>query len=118
MPSKTSGLAIASLVLGILGFFSCAVTALVGLVLGILALVKIKNSQGRLSGSGLAIAGIAVSGVFRLLIPLYAALMFPAFAKARQRAQSINCVNNLKQLGLAVRIYASDHDDTFPDAAK
>ena len=118
VPPKTSGLAVTSLVLGILGLFSCGVTALVGLVLGIWALVRIKNSQGRLSGSGLAIAGIAVSGVFLLLIPLCAALMLPALAKAKQRAQSINCVNNVKQLGLAARIYASDHGDAFPDAAK
>ncbi len=33
---------------------------------------------------------------------------------AKERAQSIACVNNLKQIGLAARIYASDHQDTFP----
>src|ERR1035437_4067181 len=52
--TKTSGMAIASLVLGILGI--CGITALVGLILGIVALVKINRSGGRLSGQGLAIA--------------------------------------------------------------
>lgn len=116
-PAKTSGLAITSLVLGILGLFSCGITALVGLVLGIVALVKIKNSQGRLSGNGLAIAGIAVSALFLLMLPIYAALMLPALAKAKEKAQTINCVNNVKQLCLAAIMYANDHNDTLPPGA-
>lgn len=113
---KTSGMAIASLVLGILGLVSCGATALIGLVLGIVAMVKIKNSEGRLSGNGLAIAGTVVSGVFLLLIPIQAAMLLPALAKAKQRAQTINCVNHVKQLSVAVRIYAVDSDDRFPPA--
>lgn len=37
-----------------------------------------------------------------------------ALAAARAKAQRIACVNNLKQLGLAVRVWATDHNDTFP----
>ena len=114
---KTSGLAITSLVLGVLGLFTCGVTALVGLILGIVALVKIKNSQGRLSGNGIAIAGTAVSAIFLLMVPIFAAMMLPAFAKARSRAQTINCVNNMKQLALAVKIYSGDNNDQLPPAA-
>lgn len=43
-----------------------------------------------------------------------AAMLLPALANAKARAQSINCVNNLKQIGLAFRIWAVDHDDRFP----
>jgi hypothetical protein len=43
-----------------------------------------------------------------------AGVTMPALAQARSRAESIQCVNNLKQIGLAVRIYAVDHGDTFP----
>src|SRR5216684_173957 len=53
-PPRTSGMAVASLICGILGLFTC-VTAPVGLVLGIIANGQIKRSQGRLTGSGLAI---------------------------------------------------------------
>lgn len=60
-PAKTSGLAVASLVLGILGFCSAGLTALVGFVLGLVSLRKIKKSGGRLGGRGLAIAGTWVS---------------------------------------------------------
>jgi len=115
--AKTSGMAITSLVLGILGMFSCGATALIGLILGIIALVKIRNSQGRLSGNGLAIAGIVVSGIFLLMLPIFAAMLLPALAKAKERAQTISCVNNVKQLGLAVRMYATDNKDHFPSAA-
>lgn len=113
---KTSAMAITSLVLGVLGF--CGITAVVGLILGIVALVKINRSGGRLSGQGLAIAGICVSAFMLLFsIPMMAAMMLPALSQAKQKAQAINCVNNLKQLGLAVRIYANDHNDQLPPAA-
>jgi len=57
---KTSGLAIAALVLGILSFFTCGITAIPAIILGIVGLVKIRKSGGRLKGNGFAIAGIAV----------------------------------------------------------
>jgi hypothetical protein len=113
---KTSGMAITSLIMGILGF--CGITAVAGLILGIIALVKINRSGGRLSGQGLAIAGICVSGFMLLFsIPFMAAMTLPALARAKQKAQAINCVNNLKQLGLAVRVYAVDHNNQLPPAA-
>jgi len=61
---QTSGMAVASLVLGIAGLLCCCcgAPAIVGLILGILALSEINKSGGRLEGRGLAIAGIAVSG--------------------------------------------------------
>lgn len=113
-PAKTSGLAIASLVLGILGMFTCGTTALVGLILGIVSLVKVKKSNG--GGQGIALAGTIISGAFLLMIPIWAAMFLPALAKAKQRAMTINCVNNMKQLALAVRIYAGDNGDRFPSA--
>lgn len=109
-------MAIASLVLGICGLITCGITSLAGLILGIVALVKINKSQGQQSGQGLAIAGIAVSGVFLLMLPVWAGMLLPALANAKQKAQTINCVNNLKQIGLAVRLYAADNKDQFPAA--
>jgi len=114
---KTSGLAVTSLVLGVLGLFTCGLTALFGLILGIIAMVKVKNSGGKLSGNGLALAGVIVSAVFLFMIPIFAAMLLPALAAAKQKAQNINCVNNEKQLALAIRIYSGDNKDQFPPAA-
>lgn len=115
-PERTSALAIASLVLGVLGIFTAGLTALVGLVLGIWALVSISRSRGRLGGTGLAIAGTIVSGLFVLLLPLLAAMLLPALARAKGRAQTINCMNNLRQLGLGEIMYANDNKDHFSNA--
>ena len=114
--AKLSGLAIASLVLGVLGMFTAGLTALVGLGLGIWALVRISRSKGRLSGTGLAIAGTVVSGLFVLMLPILAAMLLPALARAKSRAQSINCMNNMKQLALGGLMYANDNKDHFPSA--
>lgn len=113
-PGKTSGMAVTSLILGILGAPTCGVTAFIGLILGIISLVRIRNSNGRLSGSGVAIAGIVVSGVFLLFLPIGAGLTLPALAKAKGRAQQISCQNNLKQIGLAIRLWEADHPGAYP----
>jgi hypothetical protein len=115
---KTSAMAVTSLVLGILGVFTCGITALVGLILGIVAIIKVNNSGGKLSGFGLALAGTIVSGIFLFMIPLLVlpAMLLPALAAAKQKAQEINCVNNEKQLALAIRIYSGDNTNHFPPA--
>ena len=48
------------------------------------------------------------------IIAILAAILFPVFARARESARTSACVNNLKQLGLAWKMYASDFDDQFP----
>jgi prepilin-type processing-associated H-X9-DG protein len=114
-PPPTSGMAIASLICGIFGCLG--ITALVGVVLGIISLIKINRSGGKLGGQPIAIAGLCVSALMLFAgLPMLAGLMFPALAKAKGRAQTVQCVNNLKQLALAARMYANDHGDKFPNA--
>jgi prepilin-type processing-associated H-X9-DG protein len=115
--SKNSGMAVASLVLGILGVFTCGITALFGLILGIIAMVKVSNSRGALRGGGVALAGVIVSGVFLIMIPIFAAMLLPALAAAHDKAREINCMNNEKQLALAVKMYSDDNNGQFPPAA-
>ncbi|MCX6913134.1 MAG: DUF4190 domain-containing protein [Verrucomicrobia bacterium] len=113
-PAKTSGLAITSLVLGCLGLLTCGITSLVGLILGIIALVRISKRNGQLGGQGIALAGTIVSAAFLLLLPIPAAMLLPALAKAKQKAASINCMNNVKQLNLGLIMYADDNKNLFP----
>lgn len=50
------------------------------------------------------------------IIALLAAILFPVFAKAREKARQTTCVNNLKQIGLGYLQYIQDYDETTPDA--
>jgi prepilin-type N-terminal cleavage/methylation domain-containing protein/prepilin-type processing-associated H-X9-DG protein len=50
------------------------------------------------------------------IIAILAAILFPVFAQAREKARAITCVSNLKQIGLATLMYIQDYDETFPYA--
>jgi prepilin-type N-terminal cleavage/methylation domain-containing protein len=50
------------------------------------------------------------------IIGLLAALLMPALSRAEIKARNIQCVSQLRQLGLAVRLYAGDHEETLPKA--
>jgi prepilin-type N-terminal cleavage/methylation domain-containing protein/prepilin-type processing-associated H-X9-DG protein len=50
------------------------------------------------------------------IIAILAAILFPVFAKAREKARQITCLSNEKQLGLAFTQYEQDNDETVPPA--
>ncbi len=48
------------------------------------------------------------------IIAILAAILFPVFAQAREKARGTQCLSNVKQLGTAILMYASDWDESFP----
>ena len=71
VPPRINGLAVTSLVLGILAFVTCAVTGIPGLITGVIARRQISESQGSEQGSGLAIGGIITSVIALALVGLW-----------------------------------------------
>ncbi len=112
-PTVTSGKAVASLALGVLFFFAC-LSGIPAILLGRRALGDIKRSGGRFGGGRLATAGIAL-GVIGCLFTLVVVLM-PAIRSAREAARRSQCVNNLKQIGLALQNY-HESNGCLPPAA-
>jgi hypothetical protein len=111
--AKMSGLAIASLVLGICGFCTAGLTAIVGLILGIIGLKAIGRSAGQLKGHGFAVAGVAVSAVSVTLIVLLL-LSIVALSWARDRARTMTAIAHANQLCLAFAMYCDENDGRFP----
>src|SRR6476469_3381975 len=48
------------------------------------------------------------------IIAILAAILFPVFAQAREKARQASCQSNLRQLGLATMMYTQDYDEVFP----
>jgi hypothetical protein len=114
---RSSGLAITSLVLGILSLVGCTIfTAIPAVICGHIARSRASSSPERYGGAGLAMGGL-VTGYIGLAISIFilpAALLLPALSKAKERATSINCMNNMKQIGLAYKMWEVDHNGQFP----
>ncbi|MBE0534464.1 MAG: DUF4190 domain-containing protein [Phycisphaerae bacterium] len=117
--AKTSGLAIAALVLGILAFFTCGITALPAIICGIVALVKIAKTNGVLKGMGMAITGIVLPFVFvAVVVPLLLAILMPALSRAKFEARRIVCRANLQTLSTAMTMYADWYEGNIPASDK
>jgi prepilin-type processing-associated H-X9-DG protein len=116
--SQNTGLAITSMILGICSIVLCLgpIAGLPAVICGHIAKGKIK--RGEAGGSAMALAGLitgyiglAVIFLYLLMLP---AMLLPALSQARESARKISCTSNLKQIGLALRMYSNANDEAFP----
>jgi len=119
VPGRTvSGWATVALVLGIASPFTCMLTALPAVIVGVVALVKIGGSNGRRTGTGMAIAGMALPVVLLPLMALGMGIVMPALVRVRQVAFRKTCETNLEGLGRVMQIYAGDNNGRFPRSSQ
>ncbi len=52
------------------------------------------------------------------IIAILAAILFPVFAQAREKARAASCLSNTKQIGTALQLYIDDYDETYPCATE
>jgi len=114
-PVAISELAQVSRVLGISSILFSSFTGLPAVVLGIIALVRIHRSHGRLLGTGMAVTGIGFGSLAPVLV---FALIYPAVQARREAAWRLQSGNNLKAIGLGLHYYHDNNmNQSFPPGA-
>jgi prepilin-type processing-associated H-X9-DG protein len=106
-----NGMAVTSLVLGIIGM-CIPLLAIAALIFGIIALTRTRDP--RVGGKGMAISGIVLGGLGILILPLMIAILLPSLNRARETANRVKCGNNMRQIGLALKLYANENRGQFP----
>jgi type IV pilus assembly protein PilA len=123
-PAETSGKAIVSLICGLL--FYVLPFSIVAIIFGHLSLSDIRKSAGRLTGEGIAIAGLVLGYVGIAAIPvilIIAAIAIPNLLRARMAANEASAVASVRTVVTAESAYAESHHDvgytcSLPDLAE
>ncbi|WP_063768922.1 DUF4190 domain-containing protein [Verrucomicrobium sp. BvORR034] len=117
--SPTNGLAVTALVLGIISLFTCGllgIGAIVTIIVGHMALAKVRQSGGSLGGKGMAVAGLVMGyvSIALAIVSILASLALPTFSRIQERGNITKSISNVRQLVTACKIYASDHNGKYP----
>jgi hypothetical protein len=107
--TRTNGMAIASLVLGLV-IFCEPVSGLLAIIFGIIGITKTKDPQ--VGGKGMSIAGIILGSLGMLVI--LPAILLPSLNRARETANRVACASNLRQIGLGLMQYSKDYPGANP----
>jgi len=114
---KKQGLAITSMVLGILSVLLCGFGIVVGIpavITGHIARKRARIQPDQHGGTVLARAGLITGYIGTALSILGLLVLLPALAAAKHKAESISCANNMKCIALSMRLWSNDNNDRFP----
>ncbi len=115
---KRTGLAVAAFVCGLLGLLTCVPLGIIGIILGVVALVRTYQEPDDYGGKGLAIAGICTGGLSIVILPVVMAMLMgrsmPAFLQASQQPEDAARVRDLRDVALAMARHALENNDAFP----
>jgi prepilin-type processing-associated H-X9-DG protein len=122
--NRRKGMAVLSFVLGLCSFVLCLsfITAIPAIILGHVARNRAARSPERFGGGGFAMAGIVLGYVSILFTLVVASLIIPGASRAPRRSfarrsgmpMPTDCQNNLRQIGLAMKVWALERNDQFP----
>jgi hypothetical protein len=113
--NQKSGLAITSLVLGVLSMLCFGLfLGIPAIITGHIAYSRSRKSPEEYGGGGLAIAGFVMGYVSIFTTVMLIAMFLPALFAAKTKAQSIACMNHMKEIGIAMRVWGNEHGDQWP----
>lgn len=123
LPPPTNGLAITSMILGILGVFFTCLTGIPAIICGHIAKKQIKKSNGSQKGAGFATTGLVTGYIFSALsVFVIAGLTVPVAMKALSKAEMVTSLNNARMVHKQIADYSLDNgayparlQDLFPD---
>lgn len=112
---KASGLAIASLICGLLGFLTFGISEIAAVITGHMAISAINKANGALAGRGMSIAGLVTGYLTILIIPIaaLAGLAMPVIMKQKKAAERAETMSNGRQIAVALFEFEEEYG-TFP----
>lgn len=115
------GTAIASMVLGIFGFFLCGITSIPAIICGHLALSQIRHSPNLMAGKGMAVVGLCLGYLISLVAAAYLVLMavgfgllIPQLGNLQSLGDTEFALADARPVAIAIRSYALSHENRFP----
>ncbi|MDZ4286762.1 MAG: DUF4190 domain-containing protein [Prosthecobacter sp.] len=114
---SASGLAIGSMICGLLGLI-IFITSLPAVIMGHIALSRIKTSGGTIGGRGMAVTGLITGYMILALFPIaiIASLAIPTYNLITAQANQMKAATNCRQIQGMLLAYAADHNGQYPDS--
>jgi len=112
----STGMAIGAMVCGIIGIVTCLFPiGIVGVILGIIAIVRASHEPHRYGGKGMAVAGICTGAISIVTAGLFLpSVALPALVRGRVLAKRTIAASHLGSIGSAAFVYANQYDGCYP----